>query len=64
MNSHSVYGEVLQDWELNASDEEDCFLTHSLNEELEDMKERVVFDVRPVQMILYKVLLEDQNTFM
>ena len=41
-------GDVVHDCELNAGDEKDCFLAHSLNEELEDMKERVAFDVRPV----------------
>ena len=42
---------MVQDGELNFGDEEDRFLTHSVKEEFEHMKESVVFSVIPEKKI-------------
>ena len=53
MNSHSVYGDAVHDWELNDNGgaSEFCFLTHSLKEELDEVNKSAVFSVSPVQRI-------------
>ena len=50
---HSVYGDVIHDWELNdnGGESEVCFLTHLVKEELEEVKDMVVLSIRPEQKI-------------